>query len=56
MSKTYRVKVKEVPNAPEGYSRTVKVIYKGSPKDTLVLDGEQYDYEYEVSDLSLIHI
>jgi len=50
MSKTYRVKVKEVPNAPEGYSRTVNIIYKGSPKDTLVLDSEQYDYEYEVSD------
>jgi len=50
MSKTYRVKVKEVPNAPEGYSRVVKVLRRGSLVDTLVLDSEQYDYEYEVSD------
>jgi hypothetical protein len=50
MSKTYRVKVKEVPNAPEGYSRVVKVLRRGSLVDTLALDSEQYDYEYEVSD------
>ncbi len=50
MSKTYRVKVKEVQNAPEGYSRVVKVLRRGSLIDTLVLDSEQYDYEYEVSD------
>lgn len=48
MSKTYRVKVKEVQNAPEGYIRVVKVIYKGSTKDNLILDSEQYDYEYNV--------
>jgi hypothetical protein len=50
MSKTYRVKVKEVSNAPEGYSRVVKVLRRGSLIDTLALDSEQYDYEYEVSD------
>ena len=50
MSKTYRVKVKEVQNAPEGYSRVVKVLRRGSLVETLVLDSEQYDYEYEVSD------